>query len=523
LSGSAGGGRKPGAVNTVSIPDMQRKLYRWSDEDTDKVFSDLFNLVCDRRTLDYAWARLARNRGSQTPGTDGVTRRKIEERPGGADAYLDEIRQALREGTYRPEPVRQRLIPKAGRPGQFRPLGIPTLRDRLVQMALKLVLEPIFEADFYPISFGFRRGKSTHDALASVQKCLHPTIHGPSPVRFVIEADVKGCFDAIDHHLLMERVRRRIQDRKVLRLVLAFLKAGIMVEGSVQHPVTGTPQGGVLSPLLANIFLTAIDERYRRWSPAPRERLQNSADRRHTDRRAGRPTFRIVRYADDFVILVAGSKEDAEAERDALAAFLQKELRLELSKEKTLVTAVGEGFDFLGYRVVQTKALRTGRAVGNLYIPKSKMQRLRDNIKAKTTRSSIPRTMSSLIDELNPLIRGWRNYYRYATEATHEFNKLDWWLSQRVHRWLNKKHRGRNWATIQRRYRHPAPNARARVWGEGAKRLVRFADGGTSRYKLHGSMIDNGWNGPASGMRRNDAKAYWQALNNLTSLTPPTA
>src|SRR5580698_678627 len=132
-------------------------------------------------------------------------------------------------------------------------------------MALKLVLEPIFEADFYPTSFGFRPGRSTHDALALVQRSLHPVYHGPSKVRFVIEGDIKGCFDAIDHHLLMERMRRRIQDRKVLRLVLAFLKAGIMVEGSVQHPVTGTPQGGVLSPLLANIFLTAIDERYRRW------------------------------------------------------------------------------------------------------------------------------------------------------------------------------------------------------------------------------------------------------------------
>jgi RNA-directed DNA polymerase len=184
-------------------------------------------------------------------------------------------------------------------------------------MALKLVLEPIFEADFYPTSFGFRPGRSTHDALALVQRSLHPVYHGPSKVRFVIEGDIKGCFDAIDRHLLMERMRRRIQDRKVLRLVLAFLKAGIMVEGSVQHPVTGTPQGGVLSPLLANIFLTAIDERYRRWTATPRERLQNAADRRHYDRRRGRPTFGIVRYADDFVILVAGTKDEALAEREA--------------------------------------------------------------------------------------------------------------------------------------------------------------------------------------------------------------
>jgi RNA-directed DNA polymerase len=196
---------------------------------------------------------------------------------------------------------------------------------------------------------------------------------------------------------------------------------------------------------------------------------------------------------------------------------------LELSKEKTVVTGVEEGFDFLGYRVVQTKALRTGRSVGNLYIPKQKMQRLRDNIKVRTTRATLTRAMSSLIDELNPIIRGWRNYYRYATEAAAQFNKLDWWMSDRIQSWLYKKHRGRNWKSIQQRHRYPVPNTRSRVWGEGTKRLVRFADGGTAHYKLHGSMIDNGWTGLASGMRRDDVKAYWQALNSLTSLTPPTA
>jgi len=515
---------EPDAVNTAFVLDMQRKLNRWSDANADQVFADVFNLTCDRRTLAYAWKRLSANRGSHTPGTDGVTRRKVEEWPGGADSYLDQIRQELREGTYRPEPVRQRLIPKAGRPGQFRPLGIPTLKDRLVQMALKLVLEPIFEADFYPTSFGFRRGRSTHDALALVQRSLHPVQRGPSLVRFVIEGDIKGCFDAIDHHLLMERVRRRIRDRKVLRLVLAFLKAGVMVEGSVQHPVTGTPQGGVLSPLLANIFLTAIDERYRRWTVAPRERLSAASSRRKYDKQRGRPTFGIVRYADDFIILVRGTRDEALAERDALAVFLQEELRLELSKEKTMVTAVEEGFDFLGYRVAQTKALRTGRFVGNLYIPRQKVQRLRDNIKARTTRSSTIRTLASLLDELNPIIRGWRTYYRYATGAPHEFNALDWWVTGRVYRWLRKKHRTRNFAALKRRYLHFAPGARrATEWGEGAQRLARFADGATARYRLRGSMINKGWNGPASGMRPLDAKAYWRALHDLDSLTLPTA
>jgi RNA-directed DNA polymerase len=235
----------PNAVNTAFVLDMQRKLNRWSTEKADKVFEDLFNIVCDRRTLDEAWRRLARNRGSQTPGSDGVTRRKIEERSGGTATFLENIREELRRGSYCPQSVRQRLIPKPGRPDKMRPLGIPTLRDRLVQMALKLVLEPIFEADFYPTSYGFRPGRSTHDALCAIQRKMHPTSHGPCLYRYVIEGDIKGCFDAIDHHVLLERIRNRIKDRKVLRLVHAFLKAGILIEGAVHHPVTGTPQGGI--------------------------------------------------------------------------------------------------------------------------------------------------------------------------------------------------------------------------------------------------------------------------------------
>ena len=358
-----------GEVNTSFVLDMQRKLYRWSNEDPDKVFADLFNLVCDRRVLAEAWRRLARNSGSRTPGTDGMTRRTVEQRPGGAAEFLDEIREALRNGTYRPQPVRQRLIPKPGKPGKVRPLGIPTLIDRLVQMALKLVLEPIFEADFHPTSYGFRPGRSTHDALESLTRFLHPTKRGPSVYAHVIEGDIKGCFDAIDHHVMMERVRKRIGDRKVLRLILAFLKSGVMVEGSVRHPITGSPQGGIISPMLSNIYLAAIDERYGWWTGRPREPSINPAARRVRDHKRGRPVFYMVRYADDFVVLVDGTREQAEAEKRALAEFLKTELRMELSIEKTKITDVKEGFDFLGYRVAQTKARNTGRRVGNLFIP----------------------------------------------------------------------------------------------------------------------------------------------------------
>ena len=505
----------PGTVNTAFILDMQCKLYRWSLADPSKVFKDLFNVICDRRTLDYAWQRLARKAGSNTPGTDGVTRRKIERRPGGSVQFLEDIRKELRAGTYVPEPVRQRLIPKLGRPGQFRPLGIPTLKDRLVQLALKLVLEPIFEPDFYPTSFGFRPGRNTHDALATIQWQLHSTPAGRSSVRYVIEGDIKGCFDAIDHHLLMERIRLKIGDRKVLVLIRAFLKAGILVEGSLRNTVVGTPQGGVISPLLANIHLTAIDERYGRWTPRPRDGKRRAVGQRIRDRKRGMPTFLIVRYADDFVVLVSGSEEDAQAERLALAQFL-KELRMELSLEKTKITAVEEGFAFLGYRVVEAPAALSVRPVGKILIPIEKVQDIRNRIKVLTTRATTYQSLASLLKKLNPLIAGWRSYYRYAVGASREFNKLDWWLWQRLFRWLRKKYPKASSHELRRRFAGTKPATRW-LWGEGNARMRRFGEGGTKRYYPRGSRISNGWNSDEIGWGLRGSGTFWSSFNTLNT------
>lgn len=505
------------AVNTEFILDMQRKLYRWSSANAEKRFTDLFNVVCDRRTLTHAWRRLSRNKGSQTPGSDRVTRKKVEERPDGVSGFLEEIRQDLRRGTYQPEPVRQRLIPKPGKPGQFRPLGIPTLKDRLVQMALKLVLEPIFEADFYPISYGFRPGRSTHDALARVRHRLNPTSAGPSRTRYVIEGDIKGCFDAINHHVLMERIRGRIHDRKVLRLVLGFLKADILIEGNRRHPVTGTPQGGIISPLLANVYLTAIDERYRRWVPTPRDKARYRAQQRmDADHKRGRPGFYVVRYADDFIVMVQGTQQDAEQERMALAQFLKEELRMELSMEKTKITDVRDGFDFLGYRVAQRKMPSTGRHVGLLFIPKGKAQLLRDKIKVKVRETPTGSSLSDLIANLNPVIVGWRNYYRYATRSVREFAKHDWWLYWRLRAWLGKKHSG---ASRQKLHRLSAEHGsrRTNVQKLASKALARFADATRVRYPDRGLCIPNGWNDPDERFRKGDFK-FWDATLALATL-----
>jgi RNA-directed DNA polymerase len=495
-----GGERSPVPMNIGAILDMQRKLYGWSRNDPQKVHSDLFNLVCDERTLQLAWKQLSRNSGSRTPGIDGVTRQKIEERPGGVARFLETIRAELRNGTYSPQPVRQRLIPKPGKPGKFRPLGIPTLTDRLVQMELKIVLEPIFEADFHPTSYGFRRGRSTLDALAMIQRQLAPTKAGASAVAYIIEGDIKGCFDTIDHHLLMQSVRRRVKDAKVLRLLRAFLKAGILAEGSFRHPIAGTPQGGIISPLLANICLSALDARYARWTPAPGEAPDKAQARRRHDRQRGRPTFYLVRYADDFVILVIGTRQEAEAEKVALAAFLQQELHMELSLEKTHITEATEGFEFLGYRVVVERAKLTGRWVGKLRIPKGKLQWLRSRLKARTDRSTTGQSLEDLLSELNPIISGWRNYYRYATGATKDLAQLDSWLWQRIWLWLNKKHRGVTGRELRRRYRRRESPTRW-VWGENQTLLKRFSQGGCVRYFWRGIRISNGWNEEMDGVR----------------------
>lgn len=488
------------SVNTGAILNMQHKLYSWSRTDPSKVYSDLFNLVCDERTLSLAWSSLSRNTGSRTPGIDGLTCRKIEKRAGGASGFLTEVRDELRTGTYCPQPVRQRLIPKPGKPGQFRPLGIPTIKDRLVQMALKIVLEPIFEADFHPTSYGFRRGRSTLDALAIIQMQLHATKRGTSAVEYIIEGDIKGCFDNVDHHRLMNLIRKRIKDTKVLRLIRAFLKAGIMAEGNLRHPVTGTPQGGIISPLLTNIYLTVLDARYQRWTPAPGEPSALAQRRRHWDAGKRLPTFFMVRYADDFVILVQGTREEAEMEKCALTAFLREELGMELSMEKTLITRAEEGFNFLGYRVVKEKAVSTGRMVGKLYIPKEKLQLLRNRIKHKTDRSKTGQSMDDLLKSLNPLIIGWRNHYKYAVRAWKDFMQLDRWMWHRIQKWARKKHRKLTSQEIRRLYAKEESPTRW-TWGTDTQTLRRFARGGTMRYRCRGTKISNGWNDEIDDVR----------------------
>ena len=265
----------------------QTKLHRWAAEDENKCFGDLFNLLCDPATLVVAWERVKHNRGSKTAGVDGETRKRIEQT--GVENVLSELRQALRDGSYAPLPVRERKIPKRGS-GKVRSLGIPALRDRIVQMAAKLVLEPIFEADFCPTSFGFRPGLRAQDAIEEGRRFINP----PGCYEWVIEGDVENCFGALHHGLLMEQVRRRVTDKRVLALIRKFLAAGVMSElGTVTATPSGTPQGAILSPVLANVALSVLDRHFEAaW------RALGVPSQRSWHRAKGRATYRLIRYAD---------------------------------------------------------------------------------------------------------------------------------------------------------------------------------------------------------------------------------
>ena len=326
---------------------IQTKLHQWATDAPNRRFDDLYNLVTDPSFLVVAWERVRGNRGARTAGVDGVKPSSIIF---GAETLLCGLRAELKDRTFRPMPVRERTIPKAN--GKLRRLGIATARDRVVQASLKLVLEPIFEADFQPCSYGFRPKRRAYDAIAEIH---HFTSRS---YEWILEGDITACFDEISHVGLMDRVRARIGDKRVLDLVKAFLKAGILYEDGIERDtLTGCPQGGILSPLLSNIALSVLDEHF-----AAAWRAMGTGSQRQQRRRKGLATYRLVRYADDFVVLVAGSRDDVEGLRDEVARVLAP-MGLRLSEEKTKIVHIDEGFDFLGHADLRVMPTSQGNSL----------------------------------------------------------------------------------------------------------------------------------------------------------------
>jgi len=461
------------------VAGMQAKLHRWAAADPGRRFDDLFNLVHDPATLLVAFGRVAGNQGASTPGVDGITAAWVEEQVG-APGFLDDLRAAVKDGSFRPLPVRERLIPKPGGSGKLRKLGIPCIADRVVQAALKLVLEPVFEAGFKPVSYGFRPKRRAQDAIAEIH------YYGTRGYRWVLDADIEAAFDNVSHAAVMDRVRARVKDKRVLALVKAFLKAGVLTElGEHRETLTGTPQGGILSPLIFNIALSALDEHL--TAPWEEGGTMSTEYRRAARRRKGLPTWRVVRYADDFAVLVNGSERHAAALREEIAGELAG-LGLRLSEAKTRVTHMSEGFSFLGFRIQWRRKQGTRKHYVYTFIDDRPVRSLKAKIRALTPRTSQLDT-EYVLTRLNQVMHGWASYFRHAV-AKATFDMLDnfaWW---RIIRMLTERHHWK-WADVRRRFTTPAGRWLPITAGEAELRPVAAIP--VTRYRYRGSQIPSPW------------------------------
>jgi RNA-directed DNA polymerase len=450
---------------------IQTKLHRWATDDPDRRFDDLYNLVYDPAVLVDAWRRVKGNRGARSAGVDGQTAYYIKAIRG-EQAFLSELRDDLKAGKFQPDAVRDVMIPKPG--GKRRRLGIATVRDRVVQAALKTVLEPIFEADFHPCSYGFRPGRRAQDAIAEIHYLTSRSYE------WVVEGDIKACFDEISHVGLMDRLRARIGDRRVLGLVKAFLKSDILGEDrQLRVSNTGAPQGGILSPLLSNVALSVLDEHFAEaWAATG-----DSHDRQRR-RRMGLANYRLVRYADDFVVLIAGDRTDAERLREETAKVLLP-MGLRLSEEKTVIVHIDEGFDFLGMHIQRHKKLGAEKRYVYTYPSRAALASVKAKVRS-ATRGTTNQSLSELLNRLNPVLRGWTYYHRHGA-ASKTFSYLSAFTWRRVWIWLRHKHPKATVKELRRRYLPgwwPTQDG-ARLYKPDAIAIVR--------YRYRGTAIPSPW------------------------------
>ena len=453
------------------VQKIQTKLYRWAIDDPDRRFDDLWNLVYDPAVLVNAWERVRSNRGARTAGIDGESAFYVSV-VRGEQAFLSELRGDLKARRFQPVAVREVMIPKPG--GKRRRLGIATVRDRVVQAALKTVLEPIFEADFHPCSYGFRPGRRAQDAIAEIH------FYTSRSYEWIVEGDIKACFDEISHPALVARMRRRVGDKRVLDLVKAFLKAGILSEdGELRESNTGAPQGGILSPLLSNIALSVLDEHFARaWQ------AMGDSHAREQRRRNGLANYRLVRYADDWILMVAGTRADAERLKQEAAEVLLP-MGLRLSQEKTVIVHIDQGLDFLGLRIQRHKQRGSNRRFVYTYPAKAALMAVKAKVRSVTRRST-NQSLSVLVRRLNPILRGWVNYHRHGASAK-TFAYLSAFTWRRVWCWICHKHPKTGQRDLQGRYLR-------RRWPEqDGVVLFNPAAVAIARYRYRGAAIPSPW------------------------------
>jgi RNA-directed DNA polymerase len=427
---------KPVEEYRISIPEMQKRLAQKAMADPKHRFGNLYSLLTWEPLLDAAADRLLGNKGSRTPGLDGIDRDKLRRN---RSHHMALLKEQLRHGTFQPTPVRRVYIPKAN--GKMRPLGIPTLYDRWVQMAIKMIIEPIFESDFLPYSHGFRPRRSCATAMAHLHLM---TRQRRRKVYWVIEGDIEGFFDHVHHKKLMGLLRHRIQDHQLLDLIWHFLRAGVMEGELFKKTTEGTPQGGVLSPLLANIYLNHFDHWFA--DRAVVGKGSTGTSRRERVRKAGGANFMMVRYADDFVIFSNGTKADTDAFKAEVKEWLARELKLTLSDEKTKLTHFTDGFDFLGFTAKKTIGHSSGGVeIVTTYPSTKSVQRAVHHITELTERSQLLKNPEDVVKALNAFLRGWGNYFRHSAGknalryvGNHAFHRMWHYLVERHgggHKW----------------------------------------------------------------------------------------
>jgi len=401
---------------------LQRVLYRSAKQDPKRRFHALYDKLTRRDVMWRAWVDVATNQGA--PGVDGVSIADIDE--GGVEAvraFLDELAAELEAETYRPQPLRRVDIPKPGQPGKSRPLSIPCVRDRVVMTAAKSILEPIFEAQFLPCSFGFRPKRSAHQALEVVRTTAN------KGAVWVLDADISDCFGSLGFDAIVSEMEKRVSDRKMLKLIRAWLRVGVLEGGVVTDSVTGAPQGSPVSPLMANIVLHVLDEA---WS------------------RQGHRLGTLVRYCDDFVVLAPTRARVVEAKARIEAVLEPLGLRLHPDKTRIACLAEGqEGFVFLGFehRMRESRKWR-GRWYLNRWPSPRAMASIRAKVKQRTARRFASLPLEAVVESLNPVLRGWGAYFRYGN-SSQKFSAIDSYVHLRMATLASTKHglHGRNWAT----------------------------------------------------------------------------
>lgn len=460
------------------VLEIQAKLHRWARDDPHRRFDDLFNLCADPAFLLVAWDRVRGNKGAKTAGVDGATVASVAAGTG-VEEFLNTLRSSIRDRSFRPLPSRERLIPKTG--GKMRRLGIATIADRVVQASLKLVLEPIFEAEFLPCSYGFRPNRRAHDAVAEVR------FFTSKKYEWIVEGDIKACFDEISHPALLDRVRARVGDKRVLALVKAFLKSGILGEdGRLRDTTAGTPQGSILSPLLSNVALSVLDEYIAQAPGGPRSTPWERTRRR----RQGLPNYRISRYADDWCLMVHGTQDDAAALRDELAGVLST-MGLRLSPEKTLITHIDEGLDFLGWHIQRHRKRGASRCYVYTYPSRKALTAAMGQVKAIRRRTATGLPLDDLLIQMNRMLVGWCMYFRPGVSSA-TFHYLRSYAWSQVMKWLRRKHHRINRKDLRRRY------CGGGWWPSGEERML-FDPGKvrTTRYRYRGTAIPSPW--PTTG------------------------